>query len=104
VRRLVRFSVIHPVNSPSTINALWLALAGSALVQERFESFDRDPRWDGWHNRATAPAALEIEVPSTTAPDTRRFDRFGIVTTWVDGNSQEAYLDDLRYTRARRRR
>ena len=27
-----------------------------------------------------------------------RFDRFGIVTTWVDGNSQTIYLDDLTYT------
>lgn len=27
-----------------------------------------------------------------------RFDRFGIVTSWVDGNSQTLYLDDLTYT------
>jgi hypothetical protein len=27
------------------------------------------------------------------------FDRFGIVTTWVDGNGQQIYLDDLVYTR-----
>ena len=27
-----------------------------------------------------------------------RFDRFGIVTTWVDGNSQTIYFDDLTYT------
>lgn len=27
-----------------------------------------------------------------------RFDRFGIVTTWIDGNAQEIYFDDLRYT------
>ncbi|HKB35341.1 MAG TPA: hypothetical protein VKD72_02740, partial [Gemmataceae bacterium] len=27
-----------------------------------------------------------------------RFDRFGILTTWVDGNSQTLYLDDLTYT------
>jgi hypothetical protein len=26
------------------------------------------------------------------------FDRFGIVTTWIDGNAQRVYLDDLRYT------
>jgi len=26
------------------------------------------------------------------------FDRFGIVTTWIDGNAQEVYLDDLEYT------
>jgi hypothetical protein len=27
-----------------------------------------------------------------------RFDRFGIVTTWIDGNGQRLYLDDLLYT------
>jgi hypothetical protein len=26
------------------------------------------------------------------------FDRFGIVTTWIDGNSQHVYFDDLTYT------
>jgi WD40 repeat protein len=27
-----------------------------------------------------------------------RFDRFGIITTWVDGNGQHIYFDDLTYT------
>jgi hypothetical protein len=27
-----------------------------------------------------------------------RFDRFGIVTTWIDGNSQTIFFDDLTYT------
>ena len=27
-----------------------------------------------------------------------RFDRFGIVTTWIDGNAQRVYFDDLSYT------
>jgi hypothetical protein len=27
-----------------------------------------------------------------------RFDRFGFVTTWIDGNGQRVYLDDLSYT------
>jgi hypothetical protein len=27
-----------------------------------------------------------------------RFDRFGIVTTWIDGNGQRVYFDDLTYT------
>jgi hypothetical protein len=26
------------------------------------------------------------------------FDRFGIVTSWIDGNSQDVYLDDIAYT------
>ncbi len=31
------------------------------------------------------------------APGTQ-FDRFGIVTTWIDGNAQDVYFDDLTYT------
>lgn len=27
-----------------------------------------------------------------------RFNRFGLVTTWIDGNGQHIYFDDLRYT------
>lgn len=27
-----------------------------------------------------------------------RFDRFGLVTTWIDGNAQRIYFDDLTYT------
>ena len=27
-----------------------------------------------------------------------RFDRFGIITTWIDGNGQAIYFDDLTYT------
>lgn len=27
-----------------------------------------------------------------------RFDRFGLVTTWIDGNAQRVYFDDLSYT------
>ena len=26
------------------------------------------------------------------------FDRFGIITTWIDGNGQDVYFDDLNYT------
>ncbi|MBS0265944.1 MAG: hypothetical protein JSS02_28695, partial [Planctomycetes bacterium] len=26
------------------------------------------------------------------------FDRFGIVTSWIDGNSQQVYWDDITYT------
>jgi len=30
------------------------------------------------------------------------FDRFGIVTSWIDGNSQNVYLDDIAYTAAQK--
>jgi hypothetical protein len=39
---------------------------------------------------------LDLEPGETVAP--ARFDRFGIITTWIDGNGQEVYFDDLAYT------
>jgi hypothetical protein len=39
---------------------------------------------------------LELQ-DSDKSPDTT-FDRFGIVTSWIDGNSQNVYLDDITYT------
>lgn len=34
----------------------------------------------------------------SAAPFDTRFDRFGIITTWIDGNGQQIYFDDLTYT------
>lgn len=39
-----------------------------------------------------------LKVPAAHRPEGARFDRFGIITTWIDGNGQDVYLDDLRYT------
>jgi hypothetical protein len=33
-----------------------------------------------------------------TASERIEFDRFGIITTWIDGNAQRVYFDDLTYT------
>jgi hypothetical protein len=38
-----------------------------------------------------------VEVPEISQ-ESAEFDRFGIVTTWIDGNSQRVYFDDLSYT------
>ena len=35
--------------------------------------------------------------PDDRTPGTA-FDRFGLVTTWIDGNAQTIYFDDLSYT------
>jgi hypothetical protein len=46
--------------------------------------------------------ALDLEVPRDEGEAEReaptRFDRFGIISTCVDGNGQLAYFDDLAYT------
>jgi hypothetical protein len=40
--------------------------------------------------------SLTLAEGHKSLPD--RFDRFGIVSTWVDGNGQTLYLDDVTYT------
>jgi len=39
---------------------------------------------------------LDLPPDHRNAP--AQFDRFGIVTTWIDGNAQRLYFDDLTYT------
>jgi hypothetical protein len=41
-------------------------------------------------------ARLDIARGNDDKPTS--FDRFGIVTTWIDGNAQRVYFDDLSYT------
>ena len=41
---------------------------------------------------------LNVPLKAGMKSSKTRFDRFGIVTTWVDGNGQRVYLDDLTYT------
>jgi hypothetical protein len=40
----------------------------------------------------------KLELDEAARRSAARFDRFGIITTWIDGNSQTIYLDDLTYT------
>lgn len=59
------------------------------------------PADDG--STATIVVTLDGKSHSFTLPinDAARatpFDRFGVVTTWIDGNGQELALDDLTYT------
>lgn len=41
---------------------------------------------------------VAIEVSEKDRDAKTIFDRFGIVTTWIDGNGQKIYFDDLKYT------
>jgi hypothetical protein len=64
-------------------------------------SFDYDPEGAGGKGRITVVldgrrAVLDLEE-GIKASGTR-LDRFGIVTSWIDGNRQEVYWDDLTYT------
>lgn len=41
-----------------------------------------------------------LDLPESVKSSRTGFDRFGIVTSWIDGNSQEVYWDDVTYTAA----
>jgi hypothetical protein len=62
----------------------------------QYDSSDNDAGGRITAHLGSSETALEL----TPADRDRRteFDRFGIVTTWIDGNSQHVYFDDLTYT------
>jgi hypothetical protein len=41
---------------------------------------------------------VELDLADGHRQSPANFDRFGIVTTWIDGNAQHVYFDDLTYT------
>jgi hypothetical protein len=64
-------------------------------------SLDYDP--DAAHSKGKITVTLDghsasmVLAEGTKERDTM-FDRFGIVTSWIDGNSQVVYWDDITYT------
>jgi hypothetical protein len=63
-------------------------------------SLNYDPPQAGRPGRLSAMLGEEgsfIEIAEIAQPPVE-FDRFGIVTTWIDGNAQRMYFDDLTYT------
>jgi hypothetical protein len=41
---------------------------------------------------------IELDLAPGHKDSSTRFDRFGLVTPWIDGNGQHIYFDDLTYT------
>ena len=42
--------------------------------------------------------AVRLDLGAGTRAAGARFDRFGVITTWIDGNGQTIFFDDLTYT------
>jgi hypothetical protein len=42
--------------------------------------------------------AVSIDLAPGDKATGAHFDRFGLVTPWIDGNGQHVYFDDLQYT------
>ena len=60
-----------------------------------------DPTGAGGKGRITVTldgAAATLDLEAGIEANGEGFDRFGIVTCWIDGNSQDVYWDDVTYT------
>jgi hypothetical protein len=66
-------------------------------------SLEYDPDGAGGRGRITLTLdgqAVTLDLRPGDHAAGATFDRFGLVTTWIDGNGQSIYFDDLRYTAA----
>ena len=64
-------------------------------------TLDYSPAEAGGRGRITLTLdgkSVHLDLNEGAKARSTRFDRFGIVTTWVDGNGQSIYFDDLTYT------
>jgi hypothetical protein len=64
-------------------------------------SLEYDPAASGGRGRTVVSfdnQRVELELAEGQRKSPVEFDRFGIVTTWIDGNAQHVYFDDLTYT------
>ncbi len=60
--------------------------------------FDYSPEGSGRIELSFGDQAVRLDLGSGHRDKPARFNRFGIVTTWIDGNAQHIYFDDLVYT------
>ena len=64
-------------------------------------SLEYDPAGAGGRGRVVVVfdgQKTELDLPDGHRQSPAEFDRFGIVSTWIDGNAQHVYFDDLSYT------
>ena len=64
-------------------------------------TFDYDPAGADGRGRITAALdgrAIHLDLKEGDKTAGARFDRFGLVTPWIDGNGQVVYFDDVTYT------
>ena len=64
-------------------------------------TFDYDPAAAEGRGRITVSLdgrSVHVDLEEGAKASGMTFDRFGIVTPWIDGNGQNVYFDDLRYT------
>jgi hypothetical protein len=64
-------------------------------------ALEYDPAAAGGRGRVTVTLdrqAVTLDLGRGHRSAGARFDRFGLVTTWIDGNGQKVYFDDLTYT------
>jgi hypothetical protein len=61
-------------------------------------SLQYDPAGNGRITLSLDGRSIEMELKEGQKDLNTVFDRFGFISTWIDGNGQKVYLDDLTYT------
>jgi hypothetical protein len=61
-------------------------------------SLEYSPSGDGVIRVTLDKKSVRLDLKKGDRASGARFDRFGLVTTWIDGNGQNIYFDDLTYT------
>ena len=64
-------------------------------------SLDYNPAGAGGRGRITLSLdgkSVHLDLNDGDRARGTRFDRFGFITPWIDGNGQSVYLDDLTYS------
>lgn len=97
--------LLRPMLCTCKLDATENAIARGPHIYPDGTSHEWDLRYDPDGAGGAGAMMLRLDGKELTVPlkvgmktSKTRFDRFGFVTTWVDGNGQRVYLDDLTYT------
>jgi hypothetical protein len=95
----------YPVLRPSGGGGIYADIRKSPTIYPNGTSHDWSLKYDPDAADGKGRITVTLDEGSTALDlaegvklGSTAFDRFGIVTSWIDGNSQDLYWDDLRYT------
>lgn len=96
---------VYPVLRSKGKSGQFPTLASFPFIRPDGKSHDWSMDYNPAKGDQTASITIALDdqsgvfrLPPESLSENTTFNRFGIVTSWIDGNSQEIYLDDIYYT------